>query len=572
MKYKTKANAINTCLLGTSLAVFSQLASADVILHAFDWRYSEVAEKAAEIADIGYKNVLVAPPLKSDSSNTQWWARYQPQDYRVIDNNRGNKEDFQNMINALKAHGVNTYADIVINQMANERGNSTYFPGSDTLNNYASNSDYWNRQKLFGDLNNNLFSPGDFHAGFCITNWTDVWESMNGRICGGNGDPGLPDLDPNDWVRAQQKSYVQAIKNMGVTGFRIDAAKHMTTWHINQVFDANIKQDMYLFGEIITGAGAGNADYDTFLEPYLRETSHSAYDFPLLKTLRDAFDVDGSLEALANPKSWGGAIDGIRALTFTITHDIPSNDGFRYQIMSEANEHLAYAYIMGRQEGVPMVFSDATGVDNGRWVNDYKQDNLKAMVKFHNGVQGADEEVLYTDQCAIVLRRGDAGVMGINKCGYAKDISINASNLNSAKNYVDVFSGSSFKVNSSYHTVNVPAGSARMWLAETGSVIDPTDEVDVSFTCNNGNTNMGDSVYAVGNDAALGNWQAASAVLLSPTSYPTWTGTIKLPKATDIEWKCIIRNETDPSNVIQWQSGANNAVNTGNGASTAGSF
>lgn len=66
--------------------------------------------------------------------------------------------------------------------------------------------------------------------------------------------------------------------------------------------------------------------------------------------------------------------------------------------------------------------------------------------------------------------------------------------------------------------------------------------------------------------------KAASAVLLSPTSYPTWTGTIKLPKATDIEWKCIIRNETDPSNVIQWQSGANNAVNTGNGASTAGSF
>ncbi|WP_303522736.1 hypothetical protein, partial [Staphylococcus pasteuri_A] len=66
--------------------------------------------------------------------------------------------------------------------------------------------------------------------------------------------------------------------------------------------------------------------------------------------------------------------------------------------MSEGNEHLAYAYILGRQEGVPMVFSDATGVDGGRWVDDYKQDNLKAMVKFHNGVQGADEEVLYTDQ------------------------------------------------------------------------------------------------------------------------------------------------------------------------------
>jgi hypothetical protein len=27
--------------------------------------------------------VLVAPPLKSEGS--AWWARYQPQDYRVID-------------------------------------------------------------------------------------------------------------------------------------------------------------------------------------------------------------------------------------------------------------------------------------------------------------------------------------------------------------------------------------------------------------------------------------------------------------------------------------------------------
>ncbi|MCG6201272.1 carbohydrate-binding module family 20 domain-containing protein [Psychromonas antarctica] len=572
MKFKLNANKINSCLLGTSLALFSQLASADVILHAFDWKYSEVAAKAAEIAEIGYKEVLVAPPLKSDSNNSQWWARYQPQDLRVIDNNRGNKEDFQNMINALNAHGVKTYADIVINQTANERGNSTYFPGADTINDYMNNSGYWEKQKLFGDLSNNLYTPGDFHAEFCISDWTSVWESMNGRICGGNGDRGLPDLDPNDWVRAQQRSYLQAIKNMGVKGFRIDAAKHMTTWHINQVFTDSIKQDMYLFAEIITGAGSGNIDYDTFLEPYLRETTHSAYDFPLLKTLRDAFSSNGSLTALANPKSWGGAIDGMRALTFTITHDIPSNDGFRYQIMSETNEHLAYAYILGRQEGVPMVFSDATGVDNGRWVNDYKQDNLKAMVKFHNSVQGADEEVLYSDQCALVFRRGQAGLVGINKCGYNKDINIDASGLKQSASYADVFTGASFEVNSNSYTINIPASSARMWLADGEVVIINPTNVDVNFTCNNGYTNMGDSVYAVGDQAELGNWQAASAVKLNPASYPVWTGSISLPANTNIAWKCIIRNETNPSNVIQWQSGADNTVNTGTGASTTGGF
>jgi len=573
MTFKKNTKLLNACLLGSSLSLFSHFASSDVILHAFDWKYADVEAKAAEIAAIGYKKVLVSPPIKSDSNNSQWWARYQPQDLRVINNYLGNKQTFQAMVNALKAQGVETYADIVINHTANERGNSTYFPGDTATNDYINNSSYWEAQKLFGDLTTGLYSPGDFHAEFCISNWTSVWESMNGRICGGSGDRGLPDLAENNWVMEQQRSYLQALKNIGVTGFRIDAAKHMTTWHINQVFTDSIKQGMYLFGEIITGGGSGNADYDTFLQPYLSETTHSAYDFPLLKTLRDAFSSNGSLAALGDPKSWGGAIDGLRALTFTITHDIPTNDGFRYQIMSEANEHLAYAYILGRQEGVPMVFSDNTGVDNSRWVNDYKQDNLKAMVKFHNGVQGAAEEVLYSDQCALVFRRDQKGLVAINKCGYEKNISIPTSGkFDTTKNYVDVFTNSSFKVTGSSYTLKVPAGSARMWLADGQTVIvDPTN-ANVNFTCNNGYTNMGDSVYAVGSIAALGNWQAASAVKLDPTSYPTWTGTISLPQSTNITWKCIIRNETNPSNVIKWQPGADNAVNTGTGTSTTGNF
>ena len=58
-------------------------ASASVMLHAFNWNYSEIEAKASEIAELGYKKVLVSPPYKS--SGDQWWARYQPQDYRVID-------------------------------------------------------------------------------------------------------------------------------------------------------------------------------------------------------------------------------------------------------------------------------------------------------------------------------------------------------------------------------------------------------------------------------------------------------------------------------------------------------
>ena len=103
-------------LLGTLLCC--QAASADVIMHAFNWKYADVTAQADAIASAGYKVVLISPPLKS--SGSEWWARYQPQDYRVIDTPLGNKQTLKTMIDTLAAKGVRVYADVVLNHMANE--------------------------------------------------------------------------------------------------------------------------------------------------------------------------------------------------------------------------------------------------------------------------------------------------------------------------------------------------------------------------------------------------------------------------------------------------------------------
>ncbi|TQV86313.1 alpha-amylase [Exilibacterium tricleocarpae] len=440
---------------------------ADVILHAFNWRYDEVAAKASEIASLGYKQVLVAPPLKSDAANCAWWGRYQPQDLRVIDHCLGNKQDFQTMINALNAVNVSTYADIVLNHMANERNNSTTFPGTAALSAYASNPGYWNNQKLFGDLNYGLFGSGDFHPEGCITDYNDVGAVQYWRLCGGNGDRGLPDMDPNNWVRQQQRSYLSALKSMGVKGFRVDAAKHMTIWHINQVFDATIKNGMHIFGEVITGGGTGSSDYQKFLGPYLQYTDHSAYDFPLLNAMVNAFKPGGSLSALENPFAFGNALAGTRAVTVAVTHDIPLNNGFRYLIMDPTDEHLATAYLTGRDGGAPMIFSDKTGTDNGRWVDDYKQADITAMIAFHNRVQGQGQETIYYDDCVLAFRRGKEGVVGINKCGNERWIELYTNEKYYwFRTYRDVFSGDTFSIDSSSEWVRIPGRSARMWYAD----------------------------------------------------------------------------------------------------------
>ncbi len=99
-----------------------------------------------------------------------------------------------------------------------------------------------------------------------------------------------------------------------------------------------------------------------------------------------------------------------------------------------------------------------------------------------------------------------------------------------------------------------------------------TTTVDVSFTCNNGTTYVGQSVYVVGNHAALGNWAPASGVKLDPTSYPSWSGTVTLPTNTAVEWKCVKRDEADATAGVEWQGGANNSVTATAGATTSGSF
>lgn len=451
-----------------SFFLYIPVAQSAAILHAFNWTYEEVGNRAAEIANLGYKKVLVAPPLKSNRDNCAWWARYQPQDYRVIDHCLGNTESFKNMITALSANNVETYADVVINQMANERFNSVIFPGQEALNDYAQSSEYWQRQRLFGDLANGLFDASDFHSEFCISSYNDWYQSMNGRICGAPPDRGLPDMSPNNWVRQQHRNYLQALKDMGVTGFRVDAAKHMEIWHINAIFTAEIKRGMHVFGEIIVDDRAGqNASYDKFLQPYLQNTDHSAYDFPLFKTIREAFAPSGSLTALTNPVAWGGAISGPRAVTFAITHDIPTNDGFRYQIMNPRDEHLAYAFILGRQDGAPLILSDKTGVGNGRWFDDYKQQDIVAMLNFHNRVDGESQEVLHADDCSIIFRRGKQGLVGINKCGQEKTVDINTHDrFLWFRNYVDTFSNEQFNITNGNLTVRIPSRSARMWYVD----------------------------------------------------------------------------------------------------------
>lgn len=304
----------------------------DVILHAFNWTYAEVADQAHAIAGIGYGAVLLPPPLYSDQSGADWWQRYQPKDYRVLRSFLGGKEELQRAIASLHRENVRVYADIVFNHMANEKGwrdDPFSFPGEAELARYRAERQSFERDRLYGDLDVGLFSPWDFNPDGDIHNWNDPHESQEHRLSG------LPDLDLSDWVVGQQRTCLRALNDLGFDGYRIDAIKHLPNDHITRVFQTADMHGKYVFGEALT---ANDGEENMFLWPLLDATSISFYDFPLHETLRRVFSPAGTMRELADPAALRQALPWHRGVTFSITHDIPYNDGFRWQMLDPQDE------------------------------------------------------------------------------------------------------------------------------------------------------------------------------------------------------------------------------------------
>ena len=384
----------------------------NVILHAFNWSYQLIAERAEDIAKAGYGAVLFPPPLYSEESGQAWWQVYQPKDYRVLRSHLGRKADIVKAIQTLKQVSVQCYADIVFNHMANEsRADRFQFPGRDTLAQYARDPSF-RADQLYGDLSLGLFDEHDFHPDRNIVDWTDDDEVVDRELSG------LPDLVLSIAVVQEQIECLEHLIDLGFDGFRADAVKHLPVDHVTSVFQSKVLAGKYVFGETLTFDRDQNVK---FLWPLMQETTIACYDFPLQQTMKQAFQMGGSLRALVDPAAYGNALPWYRAVTFTATHDVPNNNGFRGMLLDPQDEYLANAYVLGRDGGVPLIYSDhgeSAGrhpEDEGRWHECWNRYDIVQMIGFHNAVQGMPQRSLWEDDGFFVFARGDKGIVAINK-------------------------------------------------------------------------------------------------------------------------------------------------------------
>jgi alpha-amylase len=444
---------------------------ASAVVQLFDWPYREVTPSLCALRDDGFSHVHVSPPQASNSSGS-WWGRYQPVDLREISGPLGDEGEFRAMVDEARRCDIAIVADLVLNHAANLglSSDELYFPiGCDRT-----------------DDSSCLWRPDYFHNEECITDYGNHCAVLYGRICGGGGDRGLPDLntghcepggvlntesrnyDPR--VLAAAKTYVSWLQSMGVRAFRLDAAKHMHPAFLRDLFgDRDIAPALdWHYGEVITDRAE-----DASLRAYAELPNMDYMDFPLARSMQQGFAFGGSLRGLENAERTGRALPASQAVAFVTNHDVWGNaDGLGYRFggtESFQDELLAHMFIMGRASGIPYVFSELEGrsesaryrSDGTTYVRFHERAEVRLMVRFHAFSLGENERWIAADDDHVLIARGDRGLVAINKSSEPWSIDHLALGLPDGV-YNDLF-GRRVEVRGGHTTDDVPARWG--WLA-----------------------------------------------------------------------------------------------------------
>jgi alpha-amylase len=391
------------------------------LVHLFEWRWDDVAlECESVLGPAGFRAVQVSPPNEHRLvAGGPWWQRYQPVSYR-LNSRSGDAEAFADMVQRCATAGVAVYADVVINHMTGPR-----FEDDPLWGTGSAGSRYELRQ--YPD-----FGPADFHQPDCpVDDYADRDKvqrcSLSGRA----------DLDTEaDRVQNRIGAYLNALQDLGVAGFRIDAAKHMAAGDLAGIL-ARVRGSPYIYQEVIEAPGEAVQGRE-----YLGTGSVTEFDYG--RRVADAFRSGNLavLEALL-PGLAEDLLPSDRALVFIDNHDNQRGHGGGGAVLTHADGalyDLANVFMLAWPYGTPRVMSsyrfadpsqgppsdaagatlpvhgsDGIGCGVG-WLCEHRRPTVLGMVGFRNATEGAGLDSWWNDDTGgrIAFGRGERGFVVIN--------------------------------------------------------------------------------------------------------------------------------------------------------------
>jgi alpha-amylase len=434
----------------------------NVIVQLFNWRFEDIENVLPTLRDLGYSHVHVSPAQKSNEHVWQWWGRYQPVDYSVIEGPLGSEAEYQQMNTVADNHGMQIIADVVLNHTVDVTEQPS--PPFIVLTGNTVSSETFPQ-----------FSPADFNTRCNVSSPAteqSCWLSNN-----------LADLRTDTGhVRNVAKDYLNQLASLGVDGFRFDAAVHIEPEFYSDVL--SVVPDKFAVGEIIK-------NQPSHFQAWLDQPGMDFKDFPLLRTMREAFAFGGDLRALVDPQAADAALPGPRAVTLVRNHDVDrgqANDrgiadaGGRNtfgvgwnegaQMLDRIDVNLAYAYIFAREDGFPYVFTDMNTLPVGQQDDRYDDPFIVAAARFHNlclagqgGVARREDIWRIQTPNTIAWQRGTDRFVVINKAGERFEITNLATSLQPGE-YKEVRTGWRLDVqpDGSIQHWSVPERSAMMFV------------------------------------------------------------------------------------------------------------
>lgn len=166
----------------------------------------------------------------------------------------------------------------------------------------------------------------DFLCDKALNAWTDPNNLNTGWLTG------LTDLDTRkDYVRQRIADYFVDMLSIGLTGFRIDAAKHIHPADLAVIFKkfkdgmgGQLPEDWFTWLEVLTGGeswllvGDSDYSYSTFFENKMKEQGLTAEDIDKVKIWRRGYPVE--------PGNDGGRVSMTRKVIQNDDHN-QQNDG-----------------------------------------------------------------------------------------------------------------------------------------------------------------------------------------------------------------------------------------------------
>ena len=475
-----------------ALAATGHRSSGDVMANLFEWNWPSVAKECTTVlGPAGYGGVQVSPPQDSlkrtklgDGTDVvlhPWWEVYQPVDYGLT-SRMGSEAQFKAMVKTCRGAGVKVYVDAVINHMTGQ-GSTSYGGRSYEHFSYPG-----------------LYTAADFHQkGPDCTSTSGGIEDFNNLIqvrkCELVGLSDLKTESPN--VQATLAGYLNKLIGYGVSGFRVDAAKHIgqpdlaaIAARLHRTADGTRP---YLALEVF-GGGPG------LLSPYAFTSVGSVLGLDADVQLKNAFksypaNATGSLATLKVFGEESGLPPSDKALTFVQNHDTERNgDALNYK--DGASNVLANQFLLAYGYGTPQVYSgfafatnddsppsDAAGLitdtncDGSTWVCVDRDPAVVAMVGWHNTVRAAAVRNWWDDgQNLIAFSRGQRGWVSLNKDPVAHTQTFSTGLAQGS--YCNLITGKLVAGSCSGPTVTVDGqGRARVTVPAQGSVAISVDSL-----------------------------------------------------------------------------------------------